>query len=550
MTERRVCAITGESFELTQEEADFCRERNFPLPELSRSERFRELMATRNEWKLYRRKCDFTGDEILSAYPPDSPFTVYKNTVWWGGGWDARQYGRTFDFSRPFFEQFAELQKAVPRDGTSIFNSENCDYNSHIRESKNCYLNSLIVRCEDVLYSYWVVGDKDTLDSMYTNESTLCYWCADVNKSYGCVMLEESDNCSDCHFSFQLRGCHHCLFSANLSNKSYYLFNKPCTPDEFESAKQRFLDGSWKNWEESRARYLEFRGRVPHRCVHNLNCENVRGDHLFSCRDCDDCYESFNSESSVNAISLSAAKLVQNGYSVGWPGNESIYRCAVMRGNQDCAFCTYTWFSGSMRYCDACNASESCFGCIGLHHQKYCILNKQYTKEEYEALVPKVIEHMRRIGEWGRFFTPGLSPFAYNETAAMDFMPLAESEARQRGYRWRPQDSREYQPATLAEIPDNIKDVSDSITGEVLACADCRKNYKITPQELKFYRNINLPIPRRCSACRHRQRFSLHNPLRLFARKCAQCGGAMESSYAPDRSETVYCEACYLKAVY
>jgi len=31
---------------------------------------------------------------------------------------------------------------------------------------------------------------------------------------------------------------------------------------------------------------------------------------------------------------------------------------------------------------------------------KYCILNKQYSKEEYEELVPKIIEHMQKTGEW------------------------------------------------------------------------------------------------------------------------------------------------------
>jgi hypothetical protein len=39
--------------------------------------------------------------------------------------------------------------------------------------------------------------------------------------------------------------------------------------------------------------------------------------------------------------------------------------------------------------------SSNLFGCIGLRGKEYCILNKQYTKEEYEALVPKIIEKMK-----------------------------------------------------------------------------------------------------------------------------------------------------------
>ena len=144
MFEKRICKITGQEFEISDKEIAMCKQLDVPLPEISREERIRTLMATRNEWKLYRRKCDFTGDEIISAYPSDSPFKVYKNEVWWGNEWEALEYGRDFDFNRPFFEQFAELQKDVPREGTTVFNSENCDYNCHIRESRNCYLNSLV----------------------------------------------------------------------------------------------------------------------------------------------------------------------------------------------------------------------------------------------------------------------------------------------------------------------------------------------------------------------------------------------------------------------
>jgi hypothetical protein len=61
--------------------------------------------------------------------------------------------------------------------------------------------------------------------------------------------------------------------------------------------------------------------------------------------------------------------------------------------------------------------------------KEYCILNKQYSKEEYEALVPKIIEHMRTTGERGEFFDPSLSAFGYNETAAQDYFSLSRDAA-------------------------------------------------------------------------------------------------------------------------
>jgi hypothetical protein len=517
-------------------------------------------MAARNEWKLYRRKCDFSGDEIISAYPPDSPFKVYKNKVWWGNEWNAMDYGRDFDFNKPFFEQFAELQKEVPREGTTVFNSQNCDYNGHIRESKNCYLNSLVYKCEDVHYSYWMVNDKDVMDSMYTNDSDLCYSCISVNKSYGCVMLEESSNCNYCHFSFQLRNCDHCLFCTNLANKKYHIFNKPVSEEEFENMKKKILNGSWARWKEAYEHYLKIRKISINRFAHNLNCENVTGDHLYNCRNCEDCFESFDAEDGLNAISLSGSKDAHNVYSAGWPGCEAVYNCSVVRGSKKLAFCTYTWQSSDMLYCDSCIGCDNCIGCIGLQHKNHCIFNKQFTKEEYNELKKKIVEHMsakggstsggKNTGELGNFFPPSLSPFAYNESCAQDFFPLEKKEAEKLGWRWIPKNKKEYQKATTKEIPDNLKDVDDGITKEILACEECGKNYKILKQELKFYRKTNLPIPHHCPTCRHQIRFKLRNPLKLFVRECDNCKKKIRTSYAPERHEKVYCEDCYLKSIY
>ena len=550
MSEKHICKITNQEFEISDKEIAFCKRMGVPLPEICRPERIRILMAARNEWKLYRRKCDFSGDEIISAYPPDSPFKIYKNQVWWGNEWNALDYGRDYDFNRPFFEQFAELQKEVPREGTSVFNSENCDYNGHIRESRNCYLNSLVYKCEDVHYSYWMVNDKDVVDSMYTNDSDLCYSCISVNKSYGCVMLEESNNCNYCHFSYQLRGCDHCIFCTNLTNKKYHIFNKQVTEEEFEKMKKKILNGSWARWKEAYEHYLKIRKISVHRFAHNLNCENVTGDHLYNCRNCEDCFESFDAEDGLNAISLSGSKDSHNVYSAGWPGCDAVYNSCVIRGSKKIAFCSYTWQSSDMLYCDSCIGCDNCFGSIGLQHKNYCILNKQYTKEEYNELLPKIVEHMKGTGELGNFFPPSLSPFAYNESCAQDFFPLKKSQAEELGWRWMPKDDKDYKPATISNIPDSLKDVDNGITKEILACEDCGKNYKILKQELSFYRKTNLPIPHHCPECRHRNRFKLRNPLKLFVRKCDKCEKPIQTSYVSDRPEKVYCEECYLKTVY
>lgn len=553
MSQTALCRISGKEFTISDGEIEACRRFQVPLPTLCPEERIRSLMAFRNEWKLYPRKCDATDEEILSAYKPGVPFPVYKNEVWWGDSWDGVQYGREFDFSRSFFEQLKELQNVVPREGTSVFNSENCTFNGHIRQSKNCYLNSLVTYCEDVYYSYWMVKDKDVYDSIYTNDSTLCYECRDVNNGYNCFLLEESNNCRDCFFSYELRGCNNCIFSSNLVNKSYHIFNKPCTKEEFETMKGKLLNGSWATWQKTYREFLNMRQKAVHKNVHVLNSENVRGDHLYDCKNCLDCYDSFGSEDCCNVISMTDSKDVYNAYSAGWSRCELVYDCVVSRGATDIAFCSYTFYSNNLRYGDSCINSKDCFGCIGLRHKQYCILNKQYTKEEYEALVPKIIEHMKKTGEWGEFFPGFLSPFGYNETAAQDYFPLEKKEALALGFSWsdyelpKPQVEKTI-PA--ARLPDNIKDIPDDILNWAIECEVTHKPFRIVKQELKFYREHHLPIPRRHPYERHMERMALRNPRNLWNRRCSQCQKEMQTSYAPERKETVYCEECYLKEIY
>lgn len=507
-------------------------------------------MATRNEWRLHKRKCDMTGQEILSAYPAGTVFPVYANSVWWGDSWDPISYGRDFDFSKAFFKQFSELQKVVPREGTSIVNSENCDYNSHIRESRNCYLNSLMVRCEDVLYSYWMVGSKDTMDSMHMHGSTLCYWCNDVVNSYNCAMLEASKDCNDCYFSFELRGCHNCIFSSNLISKTYYAFNRPCSKEEFDEIKNTYLNGSWKSWQEGYKKFIEVRSKAIHRHARIINCENCTGDHLYDCKNCFDCYDSDNSEDCLNAVSVSGSKDVINCYSTGWTGCEMVYSSCVTRGSINIAYCTYTWWSNNLRYCDSCASCRNCFGCIGLKHKEYCILNKQYSKEEYELLLPRIITYMQETGEWGQFLPQDLYVFAYNESSANDYFPLGKEEAVKKGYKWKNEDKKDIKPASIRELPDNIIDVPDDFTKHILSCENCGKNYRIIAQELAFYKKTHLPLQHKCPSCRHQERFVLRNTCGLHKIKCQRCQKEIESTYTASATEKIYCNECYIGEVY
>jgi len=165
-----------------------------------------------------------------------------------------------------------------------------------------------------------------------------------------------------------------------------------------------------------------------------------------------------------------------------------------------------------------------------LRHKKYCILNRQYTQKEYESLVPKIIEVMQQTKEWGQFFPMSLSPFSYAETVAQDYFPSTQGKKFD----------------NLAKHEKKI----DENEKYIKKCITCEKHYKIITQELKFYEHHNLPLPQECPNCRHSDRIKNRNPRQLWQRSCAQCHAKIMTSFSPERPEMIYCENCYLKAVY
>jgi hypothetical protein len=159
------------------------------------------------------------------------------------------------------------------------------------------------------------------------------------------------------------------------------------------------------------------------------------------------------------------------------------------------------------------------------------------------------------IYKYGEFFPVEFSPVSYNETVAQEYFPLTKEEALDKGYIWKDSDARDYKITKKSDdISDNIKDVDESILNEVIQCQhnqkcneQCTQAFKITKEELQFYKKMNLPLPKLCPNCRHYHRLKQRNPLKLWHRKCMRqgCSNEFETSYAPDRPEIIYCEGCY-----
>lgn len=545
----KTCKNCERQFPIEEEDRKFYEKMEVPEPTMCPRCRQQQRMSFRNEINFFHRKCDKTGKAIISIYPSDAPYVVYDHEEWWKDDWDPMDYGMKFDFTRPFFEQFVELQHKVPRMSLYVEGAENSYFTNYAIRNKNFYLVSTADYNEECFYGRFCDRNYRCMDMDYTHDSKFCYETLDVHKSNACYFSQKIDSSSDLYFCYDMRNCHNCIFSSGLRNQSFVVFNKKVTREEFERAKQCLNLGSWQGIQEARKKAQDFFKTQPRKFLETVQCEDCVGDYLKSCKNAKYCFDSYELQDVKYSSNVFRLK---DCYDWDFVGNQS-ERCYFMASSagrdMNCRFCMNTWEGCTdMLYCDVCLYDQNCFGCIGLTHKKYCILNKQYTKEEYETLVPKIIEHMKKTGEWGEFFPVSSSPFAYNDSVAFEYFPINKEEILARGWKWRDVEEKNVVSQTY-QIPDDICDVHGNILKETLQCEQCHKNFKIIEQELKIYRENKFAVPRKCWLCRHRYRRAMKNPRVIHQRECAKCGSKIVTTYAPERPEPVYCEKCYLEFV-
>jgi hypothetical protein len=525
---------------------------DIPSPTHCPSCRQQRRYSMQNPRNLYKRTCDFSKKTIISNISPDKPYKVYDQVIWWSDKWDPLEFGRDFDFDRPFFDQFKELLLKVPLASlqTNFLLDENSEYTNYAGSDKDCYMIFHADYNRDCYYGYGIKKCESSIDNYNIFNSELCYECIDCHKCYNLKYSQDCTNCSDSYFLKDCIACKNCIGCKNLHQKEYYIFNKKHSKEEYEKFLKDLNLTSQKNVEDFSKKCEEFYKTLPNRFLKMYKTENSFGNNLHNCRNVKYCFDIKDMHDGKYCCQLyNGSKDCMDTDQFGL-NIEKVYESSIIGYNcQLVSFCHMCKEEVSdIFYCVDCYHSNNLFGCTGLRHKKYCILNKQYTKEEYEKLVPRIIEHMGETGEWGEFFPIILSHFAYNETHAQDYYPLTKEEALNKGFEWHDKDPKEYLPSDY-KIPDDINDLSDNIIAEVLACKDCGKNYRIIQQEFNYYKKQGIPVPNKCHDCRHRDRFRKRNPRKLFDRTCDKCSDAIKTTYSQGRPEKVYCERCYLEEI-
>jgi len=484
MSEAKTCKICTKQFVVDDTDVELYKKISptfngklfgIPTPSLCPQCRYQRRLSWRNERNLYNRKCDKTDKPIVSIFSPDKKWpTVYSSDFWWSDSWDAKEYGQDFDFDRPFFEQFHELFKKVPQLTLNNQKSENSEYTNQAQFNKNCYMCFSTSNNEDCMYGMWFQNSKDSLDCQYLEKSELCYEVLNGKNCFGCKYSQDVEDCTSCYFCSSCVDCRNCFGCVNLQHKEYCFYNEQLSKDEYLIKLGSENLGRQSSIAKIQEKVNEHRLEFPHKFYRGKNNEISSGDYIQNNKEAHFCFNARDNENlkfgqdawqARNCIDMTETldnDFCIEGEGVGWGSNQIFVTKIVEVSN--------VYYSSHIFF------SHDIFGCVGLRNASYCVFNKQYTKDEYEKLVVRIIEHMQKTGEWGEWFPTKYSPYGYNETVAMDYFPLEKSEAEELGAKWQDNnfdlkyDGEFYEPLDDIEEYQNNEGEVKKLLGGVLKC--------------------------------------------------------------------------------
>ncbi len=509
-----------------------------PSPTLCQEERERHRFAFRNEKALYKSKCSATWKYIISIFSPNKPYCVYSYQARWD--WNRNPEDYALPPTTKINDALSSLIPHVPMRNRFAVNNENSEYVNIVWDSKDCYMSFASLAVEKCMYVRESLNSTYCLDCFFAIKSHHCYDCLQVSNCFNLYHSENCDNCSNSSYLYNCVNCHNCFNCSNLDNKSFCINNKQYTEEEYRKYSKKApsdLNRSIVIW-----------------CKQQW-CENSFWNNLTNCNNCwfvSDTVDSINTK--YTRYECEAKNCMDTFTSLN---DTCIYMISCP--NSYACWCVFYWRNLKYSwYCCNCYNCSNCFACVWLRDKQYCIYNKQYTKEEYNQIVPQIIAQMIRDKEWWEFFNPQLSYFGYNETIAMEFYPLTKEEAIEKWYKWEDYESPMPNVEKMVQWKDLPKqwckivkekkpEILEKILNYAVICETTKKPFRITKQEIDFYVKHNLPLPTKHPDVRHQERVERKEGVTMHLVICEWCWEKILSVHKEWEWKKILCEKCFYK---
>ena len=474
------------------------------------------------ELKMQERRKETSRRDFIREICSRRPVTFYKignfisrypesprigKIVWHKEAAEQRDalvnYGLSYDESKWFFAQMQKLFTAIPLENTLLFSwCENSEYADQSMGAKNSYLSYSVITSENILYTILSNRSTNVFNSISVVEWENIYRCHNVVKGYNIFYSKHIDNSHDLRFCTNMIGCQECLFSHDLDNTSYCIYNTQYSKDEYFQKKTELL--------AQKETFLKsFLQLSPEKTI--SISENVSGRYITDCSDTENGYYIQATHDSHNVIFIAGGEWCDqlhdtyaaawlpwwhNYYGIMWcTGGDNVYNSVIIPR------CTNTYYSYGMEAC------SFCLGCVGLVNKSFCILNKQYTKEERLVLADKIFAQMDKEGVLWEFLPWWMNPFYFNDTTAylMDDS-FSKEEITAQWYLWRDEEIKVDIPAGAETVKthdigkyegytqEGEREINPEILKKVIV-DEKGNSYRIVKMEYDFLMKHGLPLP-------------------------------------------------------
>lgn len=291
--------------------------------------------------------------------------------------------------AQAFFNELKRLILFFPKPPVKIYNSENCIGDS-ILNSKNLFYSFDCAVCTDSTYLFDSYMCANCVDCDYAVESELCYECVDPYKAFNCDFIEYCDNIRDSAYCYNCSGNN--LFGCvNLENKSFCIFNRQLTEEEYKEKVQKYK----KLPPEKLLQIVEeLRKRFPATQTVSFQNENtIYGNYIHFNKNCYLCFDAAHDEDCVylydsfhnkNSYDLTyTAQNVELSYQIVDSGY--LFNCNFVVDSSNCSDSSYLF---------NCYNVKNSLGCVSVANKEYCILNRQFTKDQYEQIGSQILQQL------------------------------------------------------------------------------------------------------------------------------------------------------------
>lgn len=581
--EWRTCRVSWKEFAIFQSDIDYLKKLSpvfngkkyeIPLPTLCPEERQRQQLLFKNERNLYQSTCDLSGKKIISRINPEIDIPVYSNEARASDDRDCLDYWIDRDENTDFFSTLEKLAWSLPYQdliGSFSNTQNNSSYTNYTADIVDSYLVfdwNTVENCAYVSKVKWI---KQVFDCYGVVNCENCYECIDCMGMYQSFFCQDCSWCRESAYLFNCIGCECCIGCVNLVQKSYHIFNKPVSKNEFNDFKNE-LKQNWRRLSWEKINEL-IRGMIKP-ATNMLRTENCIWENI---------KESANVVLSKNIVHsqdmryCSDMEYSQDCWWVDafWHDSSLLYSSVqVWRYSTKLWCCATIWKWENLLYCIDTKKSKNCFWCVNVKGWEYYIFNKKYSPEEYEKIVWKIMDQLVEKWIWWSFIPISCSIFPYNDSGAMDEFPVDKENIKildpsksisdaildlwweEKLKIKRRTKKQEINIPDWIEIlntqnlPKNISDISDDILQKAIICEVSWRPFRIVKTELNFYRKNNLPIPTKHPDIRNKERVDKRPWKVLHLRMCDKCWIEMLSVYDKDSEYKVYCEKCYQKEIY